>query len=156
LGFWIFDFFLNFKINLMSKLIILLTFALLLNSCGKDDNVKETSEKEKNQTQEENSDESDSTMTVEEAFSTALVQDIIGNQEDPELQIYLEEQIYPIASKSDKVTIDKISSSLYLLSYNDNGAMKNILIQKFYNPVEDEFIFESRDTDANSLKQFVR
>ena len=146
----------NFKINLMSKLIILLTFALLLNSCGKDDNVKETSEKEKNQTQEENSDESDSTMTVEEAFSTALVQDIIGNQEDPELQIYLEEQIYPIASKSDKVTIDKISSSLYLLSYNDNGAMKNILIQKFYNPVEDEFIFESRDTDANSLKQFVR
>jgi len=140
----------------MSKLIILLTFALLLNSCGKDDNVKETSEKEKNQTQEENSDESDSTMTVEEAFSTALVQDIIGNQEDPELQIYLEEQIYPIASKSDKVTIDKISSSLYLLSYNDNGAMKNILIQKFYNPVEDEFIFESRDTDANSLKQFVR
>lgn len=152
----IFDFFLNFKINLMSKLIILLTFALLLNSCGKDDNVKETSEKEKNQTQEENSDESDSTMTVEEAFSTALVQDIIGNQEDPELQIYLEEQIYPIASKSDKVTIDKISSSLYLLSYNDNGAMKNILIQKFYNPVEDEFIFESRDTDANSLKQFVR
>jgi len=147
---------LNFKINLMSKLIILLTFALLLNSCGKDDNVKETSEKEKNQTQEENSDESDSTMTVEEAFSTALVQDIIGNQEDPELQIYLEEQIYPIASKSDKVTIDKISSSLYLLSYNDNGAMKNILIQKFYNPVEDEFIFESRDTDANSLKQFVR
>ena len=152
----IFDFFLNFKINLMSKLIILLTFALLLNSCGKDDNVKETSEKEKNQTQEENSDESDSTMTVEEAFSTALVQDIIGNQEDPELQIYLEEQIYPIASKSDKVTIDKISSSLYLLSYNDNGAMKNILIQKFYNPVEDEFIFESRDTDANSLRQFVR
>jgi PBP1b-binding outer membrane lipoprotein LpoB len=147
---------LNFKINLMSKLIILLTFALLLNSCGKDDNVKETSEKEKNQTQEENSDESDSTMTVEEAFSTALVQDIIGNQEDPELQIYLEEQIYPIASKSDKVTIDKISSSLYLLSYNDNGAMKNILIQKFYNPVEDEFIFESRDTDANSLRQFVR
>ena len=146
----------NFKINLMSKLIILLTFALLLNSCGKDDNVKETSEKEKNQTQEENSDESDSTMTVEEAFSTALVQDIIGNQEDPELQIYLEEQIYPIASKSDKVTIDKISSSLYLLSYNDNGAMKNILIQKFYNPVEDEFIFESRDTDANSLRQFVR
>jgi PBP1b-binding outer membrane lipoprotein LpoB len=140
----------------MSKLIILLTFALLLNSCGKDDNVKETSEKEKNQTQEENSDESDSTMTVEEAFSTALVQDIIGNQEDPELQIYLEEQIYPIASKSDKVTIDKISSSLYLLSYNDNGAMKNILIQKFYNPVEDEFIFESRDTDVNSLKQFVR
>jgi len=129
---------------------------LLLNSCGKDDNVKETSEKEKNQTQEENSDESDSTMTVEEAFSTALVQDIIGNQEDPELQIYLEEQIYPIASKSDKVTIDKISSSLYLLSYNDNGAMKNILIQKFYNPVEDEFIFESRDTDANSLRQFVR
>ncbi len=156
MGFWIFDFFLNFKINLMSKLIILLTFALLLNSCGKDDNVKETSEKEKNQTQEENSDESDSTMTVEEAFSTALVQDIIGNQEDPELQIYLEEQIYPIASKSDKVTIDKISSSLYLLSYNDNGAMKNILIQKFYNPVEDEFIFESRDTDANSLRQFVR
>ncbi len=140
----------------MSKLIILLTFALLLNSCGKDDNVKETSEKEKNQTQEESSYESDSTMTVEEAFSTALVQDIIGNQEDPELQTYLEEQIYPIASKSDKVTIDKISSSLYLLSYNDNGAMKNILIQKFYNPVEDEFIFESRDTDANSLKQFVR
>ena len=140
----------------MSKLVLILIATLFLFSCGKSEDQKQRSETQNNQTQEESSDETDTTMTVEEAFSTALVQVIIGDEEDPDLQDYLEEVIYPVVSKSDKVTIDKISSSLYLLSYNESGTMKNVLIQKFYNPVEDEFVFEKRDTDVNSIKQFVK
>ncbi|HMS33497.1 MAG TPA: hypothetical protein PKC91_05355, partial [Ignavibacteria bacterium] len=92
----------------------------------------------------------------EESFSSALVEDIMGENEDVDLQYYLEEQIYPLISKSDKVTIDRISSSLYLLSYNENGAMKNFLLQKFYNPVKDEIVFEKSETQINTLKQFVK
>ncbi|HMQ69410.1 MAG TPA: hypothetical protein PKA90_10370 [Ignavibacteria bacterium] len=140
----------------MSKIFSIFMVTMFLFSCGKGDEQKEKSKTENNQTLEESSDESDTTMTVEEAFSTALVQVIIGDEEDPDLQDYLEEVIYPAASKSDKVTMDKISSSLYLLSYNENGSMKNFLIQKFYNPVDDEFVFEKRETDLNSFKQFVK
>ena len=140
----------------MSRIVLILIATLFLFSCGKSEDQKQRSETQNNQTQEESSDETDTTMTVEEAFSTALVQVIIGDEEDPDLQDYLEEVIYPVVSKSDKVTIDKISSSLYLLSYNESGTMKNVLIQKFYNPVEDEFVFEKRDTDVNSIKQFVK
>ncbi|MCB0727648.1 MAG: hypothetical protein KDD00_09295, partial [Ignavibacteriae bacterium] len=109
----------------MSKLVLILIATLFLFSCGKSEDQKQRSESQNNQTQEESSDETDTTMTVEEAFSTALVQVIIGDEEDPDLQDYLEEVIYPVVSKSDKVTIDKISSSLYLLSYNESGTMKN-------------------------------
>ena len=140
----------------MIRILIMFAVSILLFSCSKEDDTKLNTESGNNQKQESSEDDSDTTMTAEEAFSSALVLEILGDQEDPELQEYLEEQIYPIVSKSDKVTIDRISASLYLLSYYDGGSMKNILIQKFYNPAEDEFAFEKKETDLNSMRQFVR
>ncbi|MDQ3021235.1 MAG: hypothetical protein M3R36_11810 [Bacteroidota bacterium] len=140
----------------MFKTIFLFIFSLILFSCSKENPSKDKTEIQNNElTREENTD-TDTNMTVEESLSIALVQDILKEDDDVDLQLYLEEQIYPIVAKSNKVTFDRISSSLYLLSYDDSGAVKNILIQKFYNPVKDEFIFEKSETQTNAAKQFVK
>lgn len=98
---------------------------------------------------------SETPMTPEESFSASLVQDIL-NEDDDDLQIYLEEEFYPEVSKSKKVTIDKVSSSLYILSYDADGKMKNYLLQKFYNPDKDEFIFDKKEVDFNAADKLAR
>jgi len=135
------------------KYIFFVLIVLVFVSCSKDD-VKKTIEK-KIETQVSDEDEDTTAMTPQEAFSSALVNNIL-NTGDEELQIYLEEVIYPIVSKSNKVTIDNISSSLFLLQYEDNGSTKNILIQKFYNPSKDEFFFEKREVQNDAIKQYVK
>lgn len=139
----------------MLKSIYIVFIALILFSCNKENSTRQRTESPRTDTQNEESD-SDTAMTAEESFSGALVEDIMGENEDVDLQYYLEEQIYPLITKSDKVTIDRISSSLYLLSYNENGVVKNFLLQKFYNPVKDEIVFEKSETQLNSVKQFVK
>lgn len=141
---------------IISKLVIALTICAVFVSCNKETKTDQSSSKSDKGTNEITESETDSVMTPEEIFSSSLVQDIIGNDEDIELQIYLEEQIYPIVLKSNKITIDKISSSLYLLSYEESGIMKNFIIQKFYNPVKDEFAFDKTETQLNAFKQFVK
>lgn len=141
---------------MISKLVIVLIICSVFISCDKETKTDQSSSKSDKGTNEITESETDSVMTPEEIFSSSLVQDIIGDDEDIELQIYLEEQIYPIVSKSNKITIDKVSSSLYLLSYEESGVMKNFILQKFYNPVKDEFVFDKTETQINSFKQFVK
>ena len=141
---------------MISKLVIVLIICTVFISCNKETKTDQSSSKSDKGTNEITESETDSVMTPEEIFSSSLVQDIIGDDEDIELQIYLEEQIYPLVSKSNKITIDKVSSSLYLLSYEESGVMKNFILQKFYNPVKDEFVFDKTETQINSFKQFVK
>lgn len=141
---------------MISKLVIVLIICSVFISCDKETKTDQSSSKSDKGTNEITESETDSVMTPEEIFSSSLVQDIIGDDEDIELQIYLEEQIYPLVSKSNKTTIDKISSSLYLLSYEESGVMKSFILQKFYNPVKDEFVFDKTETQINSFKQFVK
>ena len=141
---------------MISKLVIVLIICTVFISCNKETKTDQSSSKSDKGTNEITESETDSVMTPEEIFSSSLVQDIIGDDEDIELQIYLEEQIYPLVSKSNKTTIDKISSSLYLLSYEESGVMKSFILQKFYNPVKDEFVFDKTETQINSFKQFVK
>ena len=141
---------------MISKLVIVLIICSVFISCDKETKTDQSSSKSDKGTNEITESETDSVMTPEEIFSSSLVQDIIGDDDDIELQIYLEEQIYPLVLKSNKITIDKISSSLYLLSYEESGVMKNFILQKFYNPVKDEFVFDKTETQINSFKQFVK
>ncbi|MBI5402688.1 MAG: hypothetical protein HY959_04765 [Ignavibacteriae bacterium] len=121
-------------------------------SCGKEE-VKKIEKKIITENDEE---ESDTTvMTPAEIFSDALTTNIL-NDYDEELQVYLEETIYPLASKSSKATIDRVSSSLYLFQYEEGGNTRNILIQKFYNPLKDEYFFEKRDVQSDAVKQFLK
>ncbi|MBX7045266.1 MAG: hypothetical protein K1X86_05435 [Ignavibacteria bacterium] len=140
----------------MLKIIPFVLLAILFISCSKED--KQKTEGRQNQTsgQQNNAvDDADTNMTKEEIFSSTLVQDIAGD-ENEDLQIYLEEVIYPMVSKSNKVTLEKISGSLYLLSYDDNGTMKNLLLQEYYSPVKDEMTFDKIETQTNAVKQFVK
>lgn len=141
----------NYKLVL--KIIFIVIVSVIFTSCNKDTPPKQTSN-DNPKTEITDEGDTDSTMTVEEIFSSALVQNILGDESDEDLQIYLEEIIYPLVSKSNKVTMDKISSSLYLLSYDENGVMKNYMIQKFYNPGKDEFVFEKKETQTDAVKQF--
>lgn len=136
----------------MSKILIILIF-LFLSSCNKKEDSVQESETQKKETTEE---DSDSVLTSEETFSSSLVQGILGDEDELELQLYLEEQIYPLVSKSNKITLDRVSSSLYLFTYEENGTMKNFMIQKFYNPIKDEFTFDKFETKTNSVKQFMK
>ncbi len=140
----------------MLRIIPILLLALTITSCSKEDKPKtESNNTNTTQNQPNANDLSGENMTKEEIFSSTLVQDIAGD-ENEELEIYLEEAIYPMVSKSNKVTLDKISGSLFLLSYDDNGAMKNLLIQEYYSPVKDEMVFDKIETQTNAVKQFVK
>jgi hypothetical protein len=131
--------------------LVLIVFAFV--SCSKED-IKRKIEKTTN-TEVIDEDADTTAMTPEEAFSSAMVSNILDT-EDEDLQNYLEDEIYPIVKNSNKVTIDNISSSLFLLQYVENGNQKNILIQKFYNPDKDEFFFEKREVQNDAIKQFVK
>jgi len=139
----------------MFKLIPVLFLSVILMSCSKEDKSKTEQSNNTSQNQSNSNDESNENMTKEEIFSSTLVQDISGGENEA-LEIYLEEIIYPMVSKSNKVTLDKISGSLYLLSYDDNGAMKNLLIQEYYSPAKDEIVFDKTETQTNAVKQFVK
>lgn len=141
----------------MLKLFPILFLALILISCSKEDKTKTEPKQNSTTTTTQTSptDEADTNMSKEEIFSSTLVQDIAGD-ENEDLEMYLEEVIYPMVSKSNKVSLEKISGSLYLLSYDDNGTMKNLLIQEYYSPSKDEMVFDKTETSTNVVKQFVK
>ena len=141
----------------MLKLIPVLLLSMILTSCSKEDKPKTDSTSNTNTTQNSPNanDLSGENMTKEEIFSSTLVQDIAGD-ENEDLEIYLEEVIYPMVSKSNKVSLEKISGSLYLLTYDDNGTMKNLMIQEYYSPAKDEMVFDKTETQTNAVKQFVK
>lgn len=140
----------------MLKLFPILFLSLILMSCSKEDKTKtESKQNSTTTTQTTTNDEADTNMSKEEIFSSTLVQDIAGD-ENEDLEMYLEEVIYPMVSKSNKVTLEKISGSLYLLSYDDNGTLKNLMIQEFYSPSKDEMVFDKTETTTNAVKQFMK
>lgn len=131
--------------------IILFLISITLFSCS-DKTDKPTSDNSMNQGETAE----DTTMTPEEIFSTSLIQDIIGVEEDIDLQVYLEEEIYPMLSTAGKVSIDKISSSLYLLSYQESGTSKNFILKKYFDPQNNEIKFEKTETQLTPEDQFLK
>jgi hypothetical protein len=136
----------------MYKYFIIILFPILFLSCGKE---KVQSPKQDKPVENQVMDEDTTSLSPEEAFSSTLVNDIL-NVDDEDLQSYLEEEFYPKLKNSEKVTIDKISSSLYILTYYEKGTEKNLMIQKFYNPITYEMFFESKEIQTNAVKQFIR
>lgn len=132
----------------MIKYFGLLLLTLLIISCGDD---------KKSDTETTDKDESDTiSLSPEELFSSTLLEDILQSGEDDDLKSYLEEEIYPIVANSTKVTIDRVSASLYLLSYDENGVQKNFVIQKFYNPSSLEMHFEINEIETNAADQYLK
>lgn len=133
------------------NIISLILFSLLIFACGKNSDGDKV-----NQQGTTSTEESDTTaLTPQEALSTTLIEDIM-NTEDEDLAAYIEDEIYPIVSKSQRVTIEKLSASLYLLQYESGGTDKYLLIQKFYNPTTDEMTFTKTETSLTPQKQFLK
>ena len=133
------------------KLLSVFLFLSLFISCGDIDD----SDMSENDSNEKNESHLDTNLTPAETFSLSLVQEIL-DEEDEDLQIFLEKEFFPLASNSPKVTIDKISSSIYILSFQSDTVMKNFLIQKFYIPAKDEFAFEKNEIDFDAADKLVK
>ena len=132
---------------------ILLFSGIFLYSCGKNDIIKEKPNVSESESQEP---EDTVQLTPAELFSNALCDNFLNETDDEDLQIYLEEEIFPLVSKSDKVTIDKLSVSMYLLSYTEGNESKNILIQKNYNPKIDEIYFLKEVVTFDAKKYYIK
>ncbi|HEY5533527.1 MAG TPA: hypothetical protein VIL99_01105 [Ignavibacteria bacterium] len=141
------------KFSLKCLQIFLIITGFLFLSCNKDQNNKD-----KVIVNETDIEEPDDTvqLTPAESFSSALIDVFIDESNDEDLLIYLEEEIFPLVSKSDKVTFDKISASLYLLSYDEGNELKNILIRKIYNPQKDEIVFQKENVEFDAKKFFLK
>lgn len=94
------------------------------------------------------------TLTPAQNFAITLVEDFI-NEEDPDLEVFLEKTIYPIVAKADKVTIDRLGDTIYLLTYFLEGTEKNILIEKYFSPSKEETFFEYKEVKYSRLTSFL-
>ncbi len=139
--------------NLRYICFILLASMIFIYSCGKNDTFKEKSNLSESETQEP---EDTVQLTPAELFSNALCDNFLHETDDEDLQVYLEEEIFPLVSKSDKVTIDKLSVSMFLLNYTDGNESKNILIQKNYNPQIDEIYFLKEVVTFDAKKYYIK
>ncbi len=133
------------------KIIIIVLFTIIISSCGK----KSSDEKSTSQEDLKSEETDTSSLTPQEALSITLIEDIM-NQSDDDLADYIQTEIYPIVAKSQRVTMERISASLYLLEYESSGTEKYILIQKFYSPITDEITFTRTETSITPQKQFIK
>lgn len=130
-----------------------LLISVFVSGCGKEKEIKDKNEKVIQQEMEENDTVS---LTPAESFGSALAQSILNDETEVELESFLSEVVYPKVSNSSKVTIDKISSSLYLLKYYDGASEKYMLIQKYYNPQKDSIMFDMTETSLTTDKKFLK
>lgn len=135
------------------SVISFLILSVIVMGCGKEKEIKEKNEKVLQQEMEESDTAS---LTPAESFGAVLTQSILNDESEVELESFLSEIVYPKISSASKVTIDKISSSLYLLKYYEGTSEKYLLIQKYYNPKEDSITFDITETGLTTSKQFLK
>jgi hypothetical protein len=119
--------------------------------CGKGEEKNTNESTSKTEAQDQ-----DTSLTPEEIFSATLVQGIVGEEDDPDLEAFLEEDLYGELKNSKAVTMDRISSSMYVIEYENLGQMKSYLIRKYYNPQKDEYYFEKTASDLDVKKHFLK
>lgn len=131
----------------MKYLFILFFCSALITACSKNNQNTNTSSNIDSQNEELDTAE----LEKDEMFGAVLTNDFL-HEDDADLETYLITQIYPLVSTSKKVAIDKISSSDFVLTYDDAGTIKKMLIQKYYNPLTEEVLFERSDYTGQSGK----
>ncbi|MCE1164400.1 MAG: hypothetical protein LWX07_03245 [Bacteroidetes bacterium] len=142
----------------MTRILLISLFisVIFTAGCGKEKGREVTQSTNKTGEQEQVSDTDTTEMTPAEIFAEALVQNVMNDEDEPELEDYIAGALYAKLSASQKVTIDRISSSLFIIKYFENGTEKNLLLQKYYNPKEDEIYFESSETQFSNTKLFLK
>ena len=136
------------------RLILVLFTAFLLSACGNNEPSHNDTSNGENVDEQEDGDTT--ALSDAELFSMVLVNDILQGTEENDLQVYLEEEIYPMVDKASKVTLDRLSASIYILTYELDGGKKSLIIQKFYDPVNEQMVFEKNETAYGLKSQYVR
>lgn len=132
----------------MKYIIILLFCAFALVSCSKDKESPNTN----TSNIESSGDELDTAeLEKDEMFGAVLTNDFL-HEEDEDFEVYLTTQIYPLMVTSKKVAIDKLSASTFVLTYDEAGNAKKMLIKKYYNPLTEEVFFERSEYIEQSGK----
>lgn len=135
-------------------IILILISAFIISSCGNNEPVHDENSDTENVDEQDDGDTT--SLSEAELFSMVLVNDVLQGTEENDLQLYLEEEIYPILGEASKVTLDRLSASVYIVTYEKNGERKSLLIQKFYDPVNEVIVFEKTETSYGLKSQYVR
>lgn len=136
------------------RLILILFAALIFSACGNNEPAHDNNNPDSESTDEEDGDTT--SLSDAELFSMVLTNDILQGTEETDLQAYLEEEIYPMVEKASKVTLDRLTASVYILTYELNGSKSSLLLQKFYDPVNQQIVFEKTETGYGLKSQYVR
>lgn len=94
----------------------------------------------------------DTSLSPQESLSISLVQGILGEDDEPELEEFIEQNLYEELKKSSKVTIDRVSTSEYAIEYELGGEKKVYLFRKYYDPQKDEFVFARTSPDPKEVR----
>ncbi len=129
---------------------------VFVSGCGKEKSNIPVSDQKQQQQQVGIEDEDTTSLTPAESFAAGLCQDILNDDTEVDFESYLIDVVYPKVSNSTKVTLDRISSSIFLLTYYEGNTEKHLLIQKYFNPQKGEIYFESTETSLSPIKQFLK
>jgi len=140
----------------LSLIIVCFSAILLAAGCGKEKSINTANEQKQQQQQMGIEDEDTTALTPAESFATVLCQDILNDDSEADFESYLIDVVYPKVSGSTKVTLDRVSSSIFLLTYFEGSTEKHLLIQKYFNPQKGEIFFESSETSLSPSKQFLK
>lgn len=144
------------KSYFLSLIIVCFSAILLAAGCGKEKSINTANEQKQQQQQMGIEDEDTTALTPAESFATALCQDILNDDSEADFESYLIDVVYPKVSGSTKVTLDRVSSSIFLLTYFEGSTENHLLIQKYFNPQKGEIFFESSETSLSPSKQFLK
>ncbi|MFZ4589669.1 MAG: hypothetical protein ACOYN6_01610 [Ignavibacteria bacterium] len=144
------------KSYFLSLIIVCFSAILLAAGCGKEKSINTANEQKQQQQQMGIEDEDTTALTPAESFATALCQDILNDDSEADFESYLIDVVYPKVSGSTKVTLNRVSSSIFLLTYFEGSTENHLLIQKYFNPQKGEIFFESSETSLSPSKQFLK
>lgn len=144
------------KSVLLFYTLLVTSVIILVSGCGKEKSSIQVNNQKQQEQQVGIDDEDTTSLTPAESFASGLCQDILNDDSEVDLETYLIDVIYPKVSGSTKVTLDRVSSSIFLLTYFEGGSEKHLLIQKYFNPQKSEIFFESSETSLSPSKQFLK
>jgi hypothetical protein len=131
----------------MKHVLILLILSGLI-ACSKTDKQQEKGSTTKNQG-EEIENPGDTTMTVEEKFSSSILTDFLDDTDDDDLGAYLEDELFKYSQNYRGASLMQISNSLWFVTLENQNSSKNFLLQKFVDFNTNDYYFRLTETSLN-------
>jgi hypothetical protein len=94
----------------------------------------------------------DENFTREEIFSFNIANGLL-QLDDEDLQEYLQTEVYPLVSASQKVFANRESSTEFSIFYEGEGKMNIITIRKFYDAVGESIFFEMSEPEVLNIDE---